>query len=236
MKFILAFLPLCLSAQPGVWPYVPPSPQAATSWTFTSHNFGNSSNTNTTASGAMSCSGANFIAAVVTSFNGTPTSATVSNTSTSTWHHTNGNNLGIGGGNIGIWYTDANALSGSEVVSVTLTGGFPSVYAECFSGAPASGALDQQANNQSLTTTCQTASITPTVNGELVFAASSGNPTTPAINLSYTLTDGNAGIGGNSEGGGAAYLIQGTAGATQPTWSLSSGGYGSCEIASFKHA
>ncbi len=85
-------------------------------------------------------------------------------------------------------------------------------------------------------TTIQAGSITPAANDEVVIAAVQGDAGgTPTINSSYTAL-GNPGSGGVYLGGAIGYLIQTTAGATNPTWTFPSSTNGSAAIAAFKAA
>ncbi len=198
-------------------------------WAYVSHMFGNSSDHNTVTTSTGSCSGANTVVAVVTMFSADPgTSSIISNTSGSVWHLAVDNATSDG---VAIWYTDAKALSGSESVTVTLTSSFPSVYAECHSGGPSSGALDQTNTGIDVAGTCQVGSITPSQDNTLVIFGFSGAPSSPTVSSPYTVTD--TTNGGSAEGGGVAYNIQTTATATSP--SAVAGNPGDCVIASFKH-
>ncbi len=198
-------------------------------WAYVSHMFGNSSDHNTVTTSTGSCSGSNVIVAVVTMFGADAgTSSIISNTSTSVWHVAVDNTTSDA---VAIWYTDAKALSGSETVTVTLTGSFPSIYAQCYSGGPSSGALDQTNTGIDVAGTCQVGSITPSQANTLVVVGFSGAPVSPVVSAPYTVTD--TTNGGAAEGGGAAYNIQTSATATNP--SVTAGNPGDCAIASFKH-
>jgi hypothetical protein len=69
----------------------------------------------------------------------------------------------------------------------------------------------------------QTGSVTPSENNEVLIAGTGieGTGRTATINSSFTITDGIAGDGATRMGGYAAYLIQTTATAVNPTWTYS---------------
>ncbi len=231
MRYLLFFVLACAAHAQMMKTIVsgPPPASGGTTWAFVNHMFGNSSDHNTVTTSAGSCSGSNVIVAVVTMFGADAgTSSIISNTSTSVWHVAVDNTTSDA---VAIWYTDAKALSGSETVTVTLTGSFPSIYAQCYSGGPSSGALDQTNTGIQATGTCQVGSITPSQANTLVVLGFSGAPVSPVVSAPYTVTD--TTNGGAAEGGGAAYNIQTSATATNP--SVTAGNPGDCAIASFKH-
>lgn len=74
--------------------------------------------------------------------------------------------------------------------------------------------------------TAQAGSVTPTSNGSLVLSAylfSDGMTGTASIDSGFTITDQQPAGTGTTEGGALAYLIQGTAGAVNPTWTATAG-------------
>lgn len=115
-------------------------------------------------------------------------------------------------------------IPGSSV-TFSATGGLGSTEFAAFSGVTA---FDQQngASNGASGYTAQAGSVTPTANGELLVAAGSFDqaisPFPPTINLSYTITD--SVQFGSIYGSSMAYLIQTTAAASNPTWTMGSSG------------
>ncbi len=92
-----------------------------------------------------------------------------------------------------------------------------------FSGVNTSDAKDQEsagATNGSATS-IQPGSVTPDEDNCLVVAGLGWNSGTPSINGGYAEIHADA-VGGNTVGSAIAYLIQTSAGATNPTWSWSS--------------
>lgn len=135
-----------------------------------------------------------------------------------------------------IFYVANPTVGSGHTFSFTTGGTYASFYASAFSGVKTSSPFDQQNQGNSIGTTVQPGSITPSENNELVVTvgqvdANAG--TTPTINSSYIVTDANSGINSQGVGGGFAYIVQTSAAATNPTWTLG-GVAGSAAIASFK--
>lgn len=113
---------------------------------------------------------------------------------------------------------------------------YASIEAAAFSNVLTSGAFDVENGASAAATTIQPGSITPSVNGSLILTCvCAQNNTTPSINLGFTITDDEQYAAANNFGGTMAYLIQTSAAAVNPTWTLGSGNY-SAAIASFKPA
>lgn len=71
----------------------------------------------------------------------------------------------------------------------------------------------------------QTGSVNPSQNNSLIITGFSANPgTSISINGGYTITANVDGVGGVNIAGAMAYLVQGTAAATNPTWTIGGGG------------
>ena len=99
----------------------------------------------------------------------------------------------------------------------------PTITVLVFSGTVGS-TVDKQngATSVSTVTTAQLGSVTPSTNGQVIvsFLAPNGPYTVPTIDTSFIITD--AIVSGSSRLQTAAYLIQGTAGAVNPTWNWTS--------------
>jgi len=103
-----------------------------------------------------------------------------------------------------------------------------------FSGADTSAPFDQENGQNQGAGITTPGSITPTANGALVVAgiASINFAGTATVDSSMSIIDQAASVGGNPEGSALAYIVQGTAGAIAPTWTLAASA-GSANIASF---
>ncbi len=107
-------------------------------------------------------------------------------------------------------------ISGASVYTVNVL---------TFSGTGASPFDVENGASTASAATLQPGSVTPTNdNNVLITGLTAGNAYAGAgsINLSFTITNQNALIGGVTYGGGAAYLLQGAKAATNPTWTFGS--------------
>jgi len=115
---------------------------------------------------------------------------------------------------------------------------FPGLFVAAFSGTDTTANRDQE--NSAATqgvTTLQPGSVTPTVDNELV-VTSLGTPndtTSITIGSGFTMSD-SASHGGNNMGGGLAYIIQTTAQAVNPTWTVNTAMSLAAAIDTFKPA
>jgi hypothetical protein len=103
-----------------------------------------------------------------------------------------------------------------------------------WSGSASSPADQSSGQNTAGATTVQPGSITPSQNNELVIAGVDANNNISSIDSGYTITDNESYTSGVSLGGAAAYLIQTTASATNPTWTLSGINDSGAAVMSFK--
>ena len=96
-----------------------------------------------------------------------------------------------------------------------------------FSGVDTSSPFDVQNGASSLSGAATQApgSVTPSANNSVVITgiAAESPGTTATVDLSFTITDQSGQVNGVNFAGAAAYLIQTTAGAVNPTWTYSSG-------------
>lgn len=118
---------------------------------------------------------------------------------------------------------------------------YPAISAMAFSGANTSSPFDVENGATAASgTSIQPGSVTPNEDDELLVSgvcADSGNDTGMGIDSSFLLELSDPYGGGNNMGGYAAYKIQTTAGAENPTWSWTGGNLESTAvIATFKAA
>lgn len=132
---------------------------------------------------------------------------------------------GTNAGNQGkrIYYCLNPITGASDIFTIGTSGGNVLAVGEitAWSGAAASSVLGPTNSALAPTaTTLQPGSVTPTQNGSLIITGvTSQNTGSVTINSGFTITDQEPLTGGVSYSGAQAYLIQGTAGAVNPTWS-----------------
>lgn len=132
--------------------------------------------------------------------------------------------------------------NGGGSQTVTYTGGgtcYPSINVIVVSGSVASSsALDQQNGvGSSAVTSLSPGSVTPSEDNEIIITGVNfWTGTSPSVNSGFTITNTQAYSVGVSFGGGAAYKIQTTAAAVNPTWSWSTGSSSAALQATFKKA
>lgn len=106
--------------------------------------------------------------------------------------------------------------------TITRVGNYQCLFVSAWSGAAATSQYDKGSSGTSVSTSVQPGSITPANANSLVIASLGSDTTTSStasIDSGFTITDQFAPVGGVSEGGGQAYLIQSAAAAVNPTWS-----------------
>lgn len=115
------------------------------------------------------------------------------------------------------------------------TSSFSSIEVLAFSGAKVAGSYEAENGATGSGTSLQPGSVTPTENGALIFTGKCWNAsiTGLSINSSFTLQEEEPYGGGTNMGSAAAYLIQGTAGAINPTWSWTTSVSAAATIAVF---
>ena len=170
---------------------------------------------------ALNTTGANLIVCVVEQYNGA-TKGTVTDSKGNTWTQLTGAGTSIA--YVDIWYCASPTVGTSHTFTYSSGSNlFGGIFVQAWSGA-ATSPFDQQnalANSTSINTV-QAGSITPTVNGELIVAGlcKTDNTTTSSINSGFTVSNEAPWASGVNEGGSDAYLVQTTAAAINPTWTV----------------
>jgi hypothetical protein len=186
---------------------------------------------------AINTTGASLLV-VVTTQNGANTVVFPSDSLVNTWTKLTGQVNATNTANT-IFYVANPIVGASQTFTISGTTDYLNMQILAFSGT-AVGPIDLstggQAANPALTV--QPGSVTPTVANSLVvtgFSAATGSTTNETINLGFTITDQAQEAGGVNFAGGAAYLIQTTATAVNPTWTNTFSPTQYCAtIASFK--
>ena len=134
--------------------------------------------------------------------------------------------------NISTTFTVSTAGSAFLTSYIAVFGGTRTATLPLESGSPQ--------GNSGTSLPIQPGSVTPLLNGDLVVTSLAFFPgTTVSVNNGFTITDQLPGVSGTNFGGALAYLVQATAAAINPTWSLSTGTaatQSAATIAVFAHA
>lgn len=182
-----------------------------------------SSDGSTVTTASVDSTNAKLIVLVVTSTNGSADSTLPTDSASNTWTALT---VRDGGQAVQIFYCVNPTTSATHTFSVS--GGsfpFPSVFA-IVAGGPATPSYDQESGTNSGT---QPGSLTPSTTDCLVVSGGNFNNSTPTSATGMTLT-GAIANDGNHYAGGAAYVIQTSATAVNPTWDQT----GSIAMAVFK--
>jgi hypothetical protein len=192
---------------------------------------------NTVVTPAINNTGANFGVAVVADYNFVnPLGPITDSNSGNVWIATTSYDATYC--RVTIFYSTGPTFGSSETFTYTKSGSFPSMNVATFGGVLVPSPLDQGNGAAGNATSIQTGNITPTTNNQLIIAGLNFNGTeTISIDTGFTITDQQQFNSGNNFGGAMAYLVQGSAGAINPTWTFSGGSADtSANIASFKAA
>lgn len=190
-----------------------------------------------TTAGTIDSSGADTLFMVVGLQGGTPT---VSDSKSNNWTQVVTVDNGFGAKNF-LFRSDTPATVGSgHTFTATLNSGLVGIAVTAFAGGATSSIDDQNAGHGSVfASTIAPGSITPTADNTIVItgASASDSPTDPSsIDASFTIAA-HVAAGATNYGTGIAYLVQTTAAAANPTWTLSqSATHEVATIASFKAA
>ncbi len=192
-----------------------------------------------TTTNAIDTTGANLIVINVAWLNGGGRTMSFSDSKSNTWTAMPIQQQG-GGLAQDSFYCYAPTVGSGHTFTASKGGSniFSSVYVQAWSGAGTSPF--DQSNGAILTavTTAEAGSITPTQSNELIVAYLEENEATAfavSIGSSYTISDQITAVGGGTIGGAFAYLLQGSAAATNPSWSWNTGTHdANLSIASFK--
>lgn len=191
-----------------------------------------SANTSSVTTAGIDTTGANLLVLVATTYAGggpTPTDS-----KGNTW--TPLTRRGAGDAEIQLWYCASPVVGSGHTFTLSGSTIYPALAVLAVSGAAASP-LDQQ-NGQvaNAGATCSPGSVTPTEDDELVVSGYSGySQAISSIDSGFTLAASVA-YNGNFLTTGVAYLIQTSAAAANPTWTLSGSNFNVAAIASFKVA
>lgn len=174
----------------------------------------------------LNTTGADFLVAVVAAVRSIYFPS-LSDNYGNTWTKLIGEQAGTNETYAGLYYVQ-NPTVGSDHVITLGSDAYNTVDVLAFSGMATASVADQ--NNYATageTTSVPTGSITPSENGCLIIAglgSSIAGNTAPTINDSFTVDYAASSNSSNYADIGAAYLVQATAAAIDPTWTLASAG------------
>lgn len=189
---------------------------------------------NTTTTSSINTTGANFVVVVLASY-GAVAVPTLTDSKGNTWTQIR-TDVGASFSRDTIFFCFSPTVGSGHTFTSTLTGSFSSVFVGSFSGVVTSP-VDQQSAFGALVavSTIQPGSITPSSNNYLVITSNSNSSGfSSSVNLGFTLIGSQIFTGGTAFGGGLAYLIQTTATAENPTWTLGGPANAVANIVSFK--
>ena len=188
-------------------------------------------------SSAINNTGATLLVAAMSYYVGSGGSSAISDSSGNTWTPLTLRSDNTANLRLQCYYCANPTVSSSQTFTATSTGSsFPAIAVASFSGVTTSTPFDQEnGGGVAASTTHQPGSITPTQSNELIITGIECNGSTAnSIDSSYTITDSVAPVGGGNVGVALAYLVQGAASASNPTWTMSASDTAALEIASFK--
>jgi hypothetical protein len=195
----------------------------------THQSFAGGASGGTTASG-VDTTGANLILVVVGAYQGSGSGAlqSVTDNKSNTYTRRTFLKTSVTGYQIELWECLNPTVGSGHTFTQNTSNGFNSFCVGAFSGVATSSAFGASVTAEiaSGTSTQQAGSLTPSANGALFISGLLLNDSmagTVSINSSLTITD-QVAHGANNEGSALAYIVQGTAGALNPTWSGQSTG------------
>jgi hypothetical protein len=134
-----------------------------------------------------------------------------------------------------IFFCEFPTVGSGHDFTFSNTSSFSTIEVLAFSGAKIAGSYHSENGATGSGTSLQPGSVTPSENGSLIFTGKCWNASISSlsINSSFTLQEEDPYGAGVNMGAAAAYLIQGTAGAVNPTWSWSGSASAAATIAVF---
>jgi hypothetical protein len=188
---------------------------------------------------ALDTSGANLLVVVV-GLNA-DVAATMADSKSNSWSIAVQQTGGFAASREIIFYSTPTVVGTGHTFTITVVSSAPAIEILAFSGAAASSPLDQiNSASGNFVSTIQPGSVTPTADAQVVVAGATMGDFSPnstlSINGGFTISDQISAAGGAHTGGGAAYLIQTTAAAANPTWTSTHADLVSNCIATFKVA
>lgn len=188
----------------------------------------------TCTTGAINTTGATLAVIAATDFNNTIQAANISDSKGNTW--TNLTTQFSSTTRARLFYSVLSSVGSGHTFTVA-SASFPSIVVRTFSGVKTSSPFDVETGGTSSTTTVATGSLTPSENNELIVTGVGFDRiATPSIDSGFNTPVGVNFSSGSNMGTSLSYIIQTTATAVNPTWTVSGSGFLAAPIASFKAA
>jgi hypothetical protein len=181
--------------------------------------------------GTMNSTGATLLVAWVVDEG----AITVSDSKSNTWTALT---AGTTGGISGQFFYVANPTVGSgHTCTLSGSSSFSTIVCAAYSNVVTTSPFDQETGAVVAGTSLATGSLTPAANNSLIVTGYGGaaTGTTGSVDSGFTLNQYQAGLGGNYGAEGDAYLVQTTAAAINPTWTITPTGNMVVRMAIFKH-
>lgn len=186
-------------------------------------------------SDAIDTTGADFLVAVACDFT-SGSGGTFSDSKSNTWNTLTASSVGFTRTQIA-WCVPSSVGTG-HTFGFNGTRTYPAIAVMAFSGVDATPFDQQNGNTGSGVTSLTTGSITPSVNGSLLFTGIGFGSSFSASSINESFTQGTpvSYVPGNNFGVIGAYRIQATAAAINPQWSWTGSAEVAARIASFAPA
>jgi hypothetical protein len=172
---------------------------------------------------AIDTTGATLLVMVLSAGNAAGLGGTPTDSKGNTWTPRTGYSSGANGA-VKTFYAENPVVGSGHTFTYSRASSFPVIMILAFSGTVLTSVYDvENGAGQVGGTTLQTGNASPSVNNEVLIAGTGieGTGRTATINSSFTGLIGIAGDGATRMGGYAAYLIQTSASAVNPTWTYS---------------
>lgn len=189
-------------------------------------------------SSAINTSGASLLVMFVASYSAVAL-PTITDSKGNTWTPRTRYGPGTALSSSAFFYAENPMVGSGHTFTATGPGvnDFPQICIIAFSGTATSSVYDTENGNNGSTgaSSIQPGSVTPSQNNEVVVTGfTSINTMTAGINGGFTISDQASNVPSQHFGGGIAYLIQTSAAAANPTWTLGETVDVSASIATFK--
>ncbi len=195
-----------------------------------------STDTNGFTTGTITTTGANLLVAVLSGYNSFNT-PTVTDSKSNTWTPLTLQNS-VGNHSLVIAYSVPTSVGTTHSFNLVGATTYGSLCVISVSGSHTTPFDQENGHIATISSTVQAGSVTPTQDNELIIAGVSGDGDSNASSIdgSYNLVE-NQTTTANCQSGALAYLIQTSAAATNPTWTLTgSANIPIAVIATFKAA